>query len=404
MKAKYFLNLGRLAGIALGAGYALSASAGTPSFAAQQTFATGSFPYALATGDLNGDGVVDVVTTNDGDGTVSVLLNTTPTNASSPTFAAQAVFPVGGYPESVTIADVNGDGLLDIITANAGDNTITVLLNTTAPLAATPSFAAPQVIAVGMDPEALMAADINGDGSPDLVVGNYQDGTIQVLLNATSTGSATVDFSNLTTFATAGAPLKLVAADINGDGLPDITAMNYGYNTVTVMLNTTAPGATTPSFTDPQYFDVGGMGDGIAVIAADVNSDGMLDIAVTDQAAGTVQVLINTTTPGGSVAAFGAPQAFAVGGGPMWVMGVDVDGDGLPDLVTTNNSDNTISVLHNTTVVGSAAVSFDPQLVLAVGSGPQRVTKADVNGDGKLDLIVTNNMDLSVSVLLNTTP
>jgi len=404
MKAKYLLNLGRMAAIALGAGYALSASAGTPSFATQQTFATGSFPYAVSAKDLNGDGVADLVVSNDGDGTVSVLLNTTPTNASSPTFAAQAVFQVGAYPESITIADVNGDGLPDIITANSSDNTITVLLNTTAPLAATPSFAAPQVIPVGMFPEAVMAADVNGDGSPDLVVGNYQDGTIMVLLNATTTGSATVDFSNLTTFVTAGSPFKLVAADMNGDGLPDITAVNYGYNTITVMLNTTTPGATTPTFTDPQYFDVGGMGDAISVTTVDLNGDGMMDVAVDDQAANTVQVLVNTTTPGDTVASFGAPQSFAVGAGPMSVMAMDVDGDGVLDLVTPNNSDNTVSVLHNTTVAGSATVSFDPQLVLAVGNGPQRLTKADVNGDGKPDLIVTNNMDLSISVLLNTTP
>ena len=404
MKTKFFLNLGRSAGIVLGAGYALSASAGTPGFAAQQTFATGSFPYAMATGDLNGDGLVDLVTTNDGDGTVSVLLNTTPAHAASPSYAPQAVFQVGGYPESVTIADVNGDGLPDIITANSGDNTITVLINTTPVGAATPSFADPQVIPVGLDPEAVMATDINGDGSPDLVVGDYNDGTIMVLLNATATGAATVDFSNQLTIATSGSPLKLVTADMNGDGLPDIIAMNYGYNTVTVLLNTTAPGSTTASFVDPQYFDVGGLGDGIAVIAADLNGDGVPDIAVTDQAAGTVQVLMNTTTQGNSVVALGAPQSFAVGGTPMALISVDVDGDGLPDLVTTNNSDNTISVLHNTTVVGSATASFDPQLVLSVGNGPQRVTKADVNGDGKLDLIVTNNMDLSVSVLLNTTP
>ena len=81
--------------------------------------------------------------------TVSVLLNTTAPGAATPSFAAQQTFATGSDPISVTAADVNGDGKPDLIVANANDNTVSVLLNTTLPGAATPSFAAQQTFATG---------------------------------------------------------------------------------------------------------------------------------------------------------------------------------------------------------------------------------------------------------------
>ena len=86
----------------------------------------------------------------------------------------------------MTAADVNGDGKPDLIVANDGDSTVSVLLNTTAPGAATPSFAAQQTFATGSGPISVTAADFNGDGKPDLVVANLNGNTVSVLLNTTA--------------------------------------------------------------------------------------------------------------------------------------------------------------------------------------------------------------------------
>ena len=100
----------------------------------QTTFATSNAPISVVLADLNGDGKPDIVDANyNGAGSVSVLLNTTAPGATTPSFATQQTFATGGFPRGLVVADVNGDGKPDIIAANFGDNTVSVLLNTTTP-------------------------------------------------------------------------------------------------------------------------------------------------------------------------------------------------------------------------------------------------------------------------------
>ncbi|MCC3153338.1 FG-GAP-like repeat-containing protein, partial [Hymenobacter sp. BT770] len=216
---------------------------------------------------------------------VGVLLNTAATGAATPSFAAQATFATGSSPYSVAAADVNGDGKPDLLVANYYSNSVSVLLNTAATGAATPSFAAQATFATGSSPSSVAVADVNGDGKPDLLVANNTSSTVGVLLNATATGAATPSFAAQAAFATGSNPLSVAAADVNGDGKPDLLTANYTSNTVSVLLNTTAVAPTVTTSVPANVTTTG------AMLGGNVTADG--GAAVTDR--GVVYSTTNTT-------------------------------------------------------------------------------------------------------------
>jgi FG-GAP-like repeat/FG-GAP repeat len=130
-------------------------------------------------------------------------------------------FTVGSGPEVAAPRDVNGDGRPDLVVTN-GEN-FSVLLNTTPPGAATLSFAPQQVFEAGRGPRLPVLEDINGDGRPDLVLANdaFDEHAVSVFFNTTPSGSSTVSFGPRQYFEFF-APGFVLAADVNGDGRPDL--------------------------------------------------------------------------------------------------------------------------------------------------------------------------------------
>ena len=130
----------------------------------------------MVAADVNGDGKTDLilVASKISSTGIMVLLNN-----GSGGFSASGLYPVGNTPYAVVPADVDGDGSIDLITPNHGDNTLTVLTNNGAGV-----FGSNTTLNVGSGPESMTAADINGDGRMDLIAGNWNDGTLTVLTNA----------------------------------------------------------------------------------------------------------------------------------------------------------------------------------------------------------------------------
>jgi hypothetical protein len=340
------------------------------------SFPGGTGLSSVAAADFNGDGKLDLVTANGGGGsgnTVSVLLGN-----GAGSFGAARPFTVGTGPISVAAADFNGDGKLDLVTANRADNTVSVLLGN-----GDGSFGAASPFTVGTNPTSVAAADFNGDGKLDLVTANRRDNTVSVLL-----GNGDGSFGAASPFTVGTNPTSVSAADFNGDGKLDLVTANYGNasgNTVSVLLGNGAG-----SFGAASPFRVGtGPWD---VAAADFNGDSKLDLVTANYVANTVSVLL-----GNGAGSFGAASPFTVGFGPISVAAADFNGDGKLGLVTANWGDNTVSVL-----LGDGAGSFGAASPFTVGTNPTSVAAADFNGDGILDLVTANNGDNTVSVLLGT--
>ena len=178
-------------------------SAATANFAAKQDFATETNPRAVASGDLNGDGKLDLAVANLNANSVSVLLNTIAPGAVTPNFSPKQSFPTGAGPVSVAVGDLNGDGRLDLFVANFNSNNVSVLLNTTAAGDATLSFADKQNVPTGEGPIYVTTGDLNGDGKQDLAVVDLLVNTVSILLNTTAAGAATPSFAPKQDFATA---------------------------------------------------------------------------------------------------------------------------------------------------------------------------------------------------------
>ena len=377
--------------------------------------ASASGEGALAVADVNGDGKLDVISV--GGSGVGVLLGN-----GNGTFQPQVVYNSGGEgADSVAIADVNGDGKPDLVVSNQfmtqgkANGGVGVLLgNGDGTFQAAVSYDAG-----GIQAYSVAVADLNGDHHPDIVVttlyaanannNDYGDGSVGVLM-----GNGDGSFQPVVSYYPGGGDSYAVAiADLNGDGKPDLvvanacegkeSSSNCGNNTFGVLL-----GNGDGTFKSATSYATGGP-TAFSVVVADVNGDGKADVLMTDMYPGgpaAVSVVL-----GNGDGSFRAPLIYPSGGyDDNTIAAADVNGDGKLDLVIASQGVSCTGCVGGVSVLlGNGNGTFQSQVSYGTGTTnpTYSVAVADVNGDGKLDIVAASscisniNCVSSVAVLLN---
>jgi hypothetical protein len=371
---KYSLLLG---GLTLAFG--LTATARADLLYPEPVFPTGSQPFGIVSADVNGDGVADLIAVNFKSGTVSVEIGN-----GDGSYKPKQDYKTGIAPAAVAAADLDGDGSVDLVTdnraANGNPGSVNVLLNK-----GDGTFSAPKdySAANSVDPVAVALEDFNEDGHTDIAVADLHNAQVVTLQN---TGNGT--FKNGNFVQTGKAPDNVIAADVNGDKHIDLVTTNSGADSISV-----AFGQGNGKFQAAKSYMTSAEPDALAL--ADINGDGVLDALVGSGKNAVVSVLLGDGNGG-----FTTKTDYATddthGAGVSAVGAADLNGDGGSDIVVANGNANTLSVLLNQ----SKGSSFASHKDYPTERAPVGLVAGKLNADGDPDVAVVNRADNGITVLL----
>jgi hypothetical protein len=340
-------------------------------FTPPANYSSGYHPNYVTTGDINDDGIPDVITTSQ---FTRNFFSVRPGNADG-TLGAEVQYGGVLEPHMPLLADFNGDGKLDLAIAELEGDRVSIRLGNGDGTFQSPLNGA----TVGDGPVSLVAGDFNGDGKLDLGVGHWFSNWFAFLL-----GNGDGTFQSAVLHDIGAKSFHPVLADFNGDGKPDIVTGNYELNSLSFFT-----GVGDGTFTHSR---INLPGNGVPYLG-DFNKDGKPDLAVSSNASGgSILILL-----GNGNGTFQTPLVNVVGRGNMAVG--DLDRDGKPDILFGDYANTSAAMLRGN---GDGTVAGPVRFATAVGTGD--IAIVDFNRDGMPDIITSNVESDSISILLNTAP
>jgi hypothetical protein len=326
--------------------------------------------------DIDGDGKLDLVM-GSSTTTISVARNTgTPGTIS---FASNISFPIGAESSGITTGDIDGDGKLDVLSWNYDYQNFSILRNLSTP--GNISFGAAVNYPTGISttrPDDAKIVDLDLDGKPDIIVANYYSRTITVFRNLSTPGNFILD--SRIDYLLDGYVTGVGSTDIDGDGKPELIAAVNSVNVISVFKNISVPG--TISFANKVDFPAGIWPNGMETF--DLDDDGKADLVFANINSPNIGLLRNTSTVG--TIAFASMQTLTSPNGATNNSVGDLDGDGKPENVGENGPPSVkISIFKNNSVVNSISMSSPTDYTLPLWSSVGSL--GDLDGDGRLDMV-----------------
>ena len=358
-----------------------------PDFASAVQYDMGDGPRGVITADFDGDGILDMATANSFSNNISVRLGD-----GFGAFGPVVNYSAGGKhaKQTTTIAggDVDGDGDIDLVVTNRKTNNVSVLLGNGDGTFGTATLYDTGVKKSGKFPTGVKLGDMNGDGNLDIVTANSnvgKNGSFSIL-----TGDGAGGFGTANVTSTKGRrPRDLVLIDVDGDTNLDVVATNLFSKSVFVLSGNGAGGLGAPV-----SYDVAIMPN--SIISGDFNGDGILDVVTTSLISPRLSILLGNGTGFDPVKEIKYPVTKL----DISINAADINGDGNLDLLIANRNDNTLSYM-----LGNGNGSFNNRVDFKTGNTifrePVSIAVGDFNNDGALDLIVANAGSDDVSVLIH---
>lgn len=325
----------------------------------------------IKTADFNKDGNLDLVIALFNRQSIGILLGN-----GQGSFGAETRYPTDIGPAALALGDFNSDGNIDIATANRNTNNVSILLGD-----GQGRFSLPTNFAVGSSPLSLVTTDLNLDGKLDLAVANTNSNSVSILY-----GDGIGSFTSPINYAVTGTPFSIAAGDLNNDGRPDLATVQGAHNVASVLL-------ALPTGSFSPAIDISVNGAPVAVGMADFNLDGKLDLAMAKSIDDGITIALGNGQGGFTSQTNNTSN---IGSNPNYVAIADVNVDGFPDVINTNNDSFNFNLYF-----GTGTANLTNSGPYGSSPSPHAAAIGDFNNDGRLDVAIASFDATYISPHLN---